>query len=557
MRDDTAPPPVRAHRAYIQALQAALARVEGAPVAHIETHISDLLLTRQTVYKFKKPLRLPFADFSTPQRREHFCREELRLNHRLAPELYFGVVPVSGTVDAPVLGGEGRPIDHAVCMRRFPAEALWSRRLAEGRLLPEHANRLARRLAAFHAQAPIAAPGSGYGAPAAVLGRVQAVLAQLQDGGAEVHDLAAWVAGQGEALAVAFEQRRAAQAIREGHGDLHLANLLLLDDGEVTAFDCLEFDPALRWIDVMDDIAFTTMDLKAHGRDDLAWRLLDVYLQHRGDHAGLEVLRFYEVARALVRALVTRLTPASADAVAHRVDYLDCARRLAFEPAGLLGLAVMCGVSGSGKSWLAGELLEVAPAVRLRSDVERKRLFGLAPLQASRAAGVELYTADATLQTFDRLRDLARQALRCGYAVIVDAAFPGAHAARDVPSPGRRVAGALHRHPLHGRSGVPARTCGEACGRGPRPVGSHARGARPPAAAAGAARRRRGRLDGGRRHHAPGPGPRRGRGARPLARPCGAAAGFAPHARPLRRCGLSVERARGVGAKRTRARRLA
>lgn len=423
MRDDTAQARARAHRAYIQALQAALARVDGAPVEHIETHLSDLLLTRQVVYKFKKPLRLPFADFSTPQRREHFCREELRLNHRLAPELYFGVVPVSGTLDAPVLGGEGRPIDHAVCLRRFPAEALWSRRLAEDHLLPEHVDRLARRLAAFHAAAPSAAPGSGYGAPEAVLGRVQAVLAQLQDGGADVHDLAEWVAKQGTALAVAFEQRRAAQAIREGHGDLHLANLLLLDDGEVTAFDCLEFDPALRWIDVMDDIAFTTMDLKAHGRDDLAWRLLDVYLQQRGDHAGLEVLRFYEVGRALVRALVRRLTPASADAADDGVDYLACARRLAFEPAAPLGLAIMCGVSGSGKSWLAGELLEAAPAVRLRSDVERKRLFGLAPLQASRQAGVDLYTADATQQTFDRLRDLARQALRAGYGVIVDAAF--------------------------------------------------------------------------------------------------------------------------------------
>ncbi|WOB10627.1 AAA family ATPase [Piscinibacter gummiphilus] len=423
MRDDTDAARAKAHRACIQALQAALARADGAPVEHIETHISDLLITRQTVYKFKKPLQLPFADFSTPQRREHFCREELRLNRRLAPELYLGVVPVGGTTAAPVLGGEGRPIDHAVCMRRFPADALWSRRLAEGRLLPEHVDRLARRLAAFHATAPSASPGSGFGAPAAVLGRVQAVLAQLQGAGAEVHDLTGWVATQGAALAVAFEQRRAGQAIREGHGDLHLANLLVLDDGEVTAFDCLEFDPALRWIDVMDDIAFTTMDLKAHGRDDLAWRLLDAYLQQRGDHAGLEVLRFYEVGRALVRALVTRLTPASAGAAVDGVDYLACARRLAFEPTGALGLAIMCGVSGSGKSWLAGELLELAPAVRLRSDVERKRLFGLAPLQASRAAGIDLYTADATLQTFDRLRDLARQALRCGYGVIVDAAF--------------------------------------------------------------------------------------------------------------------------------------
>lgn len=409
---------LHAHAAYIDALAHELKQMTGQSVERIETHISSLLLTPQTVYKFKKPVCLPFADFSTPQQREHCCREELRLNRRLAPQLYLEVLPVTGTPSAPRLGCDGPPIDHAVCMRRFPADALLSKRLEDGRLEPAHIDLLARKIARFHAAAPCAAPSSGFATPDAVMARVQAVLKQLDERGADTGSLKHWVAAQGEALWPVFEQRRATQAIRECHGDLHLSNIVFLGEGEVTAFDGIEFDPALRWIDVMDDLAFATMDLKARGQAALAWRLLDVYLQERGDHAGLQVLRFYEVGRALVRALVGRLAPAPAS-----VDYLACAHRLARDAARNPGLAVMCGLSGSGKSSLAGALLEIAGAVRLRSDVERKRLFGFQPLQRSGDAGFDLYTDRATRDTFDRLRDLARQALLAGYPVIVDAAF--------------------------------------------------------------------------------------------------------------------------------------
>ncbi|HET7794038.1 MAG TPA: phosphotransferase, partial [Rhizobacter sp.] len=254
-----APLDSQAHAAYVSALQRQLEQATGQPVSRIETHISSLLLTPQTVYKLKKPVRLPFVDFSTPQRREHFCREELRLNRRLAPQLYLDVEPVTGTFESPHLGGDGdddgEPIDHAVRMRRFPEDALLSQRLADGRLEPQHIDRLAHQLARFHATAPCAAPNSGFGTPAAVIGRVQAVLKQLGDRSADVRSLQQWVAVQGTALRPAFEQRRATQAIRECHGDLHLSNTVLLDNGEVTAFDCIEFDPALRWIDVMDDLA--------------------------------------------------------------------------------------------------------------------------------------------------------------------------------------------------------------------------------------------------------------------------------------------------------------
>lgn len=411
------------HDAYVRALQLHLQTATGQEVELIETHISSLLLTPRLVYKLKKPVRLPFLDFSTLDLRAHFCREELRLNRRLAPQLYLCVVPVCGSVEAPRIGGGEEPIDHAVCMRRFATGALLSQRLVAGRLASEHIDRLARRLAAFHADTPRAPPGAGFGEPQRVLKAVDSVMRQLQALHCDLGSVVDWVVAQSAVLHDAWCQRHAAGAVRECHGDLHLANTVVLDDGDVTAFDCIEFDPALRWIDVMNDIAFACMDLKAHGRADLAWRLLDVYLQHGGDYGGLRVLRYYEVYRALVRALVRRLQPA-ADAGGLAVDYLDCARRL----AGGWGehgprLAITCGLSGAGKSVLASALLESSGAVRLRSDVERKRLFGLQPLQPSGRLEMDLYTPNATQRTFERLRELARRCLLAGYPVIVDAAF--------------------------------------------------------------------------------------------------------------------------------------
>lgn len=203
-----------------------------------------------------------------------------------------------------------------------------------------------------------------------------------------------------------------------------MANVVLIGN-QLTAFDCIEFDPALRWIDVMNDVAFLTMDLSAHGRRDLAFRFLDVYLQHSGDYAGLAVLRVYEVYRALVRASVAGLRRHSlGEHESGDPDYLTCAEALAIRnPRVAPRLLITHGVSGSGKSTLATELLEIAGAIRIRSDVERKRLFGLAPAQRSDHHGKDIYTPEATGATFERLAACARMALQAGHPVIVDAAF--------------------------------------------------------------------------------------------------------------------------------------
>ena len=425
----------------IDALRAQLQRETGQPVALVETHISWVLLTPTQALKLKKPVRLPFLDFGTPESRRHFCEEELRLNRRFAPSLYIDVAPVCGTPESPHIGGGGMPIDHVVRMRRFGESALLRNLVAADALEPRLLDGFAQRLAGLHGQAPRAAPVSGFGAPDAIVRAAAEVLASLRaqvhegegrkDEGARAASLAEigrWIEDQGHALRMAWIARQQAGAVRECHGDLHLANVVLVD-GALTPFDCIEFDPALRWIDVMSDVAFLAMDLKAHGHGELAFRFLDAWLQHSGDYAGLQVLRFYEVYRALVRAMASGLMPGEPgepgdpDARRKGPDYLACARQLAAPSEAGPRLLITHGFSGSGKSSVAGQLLCAAGAVRVRSDVERKRLFGLAPMERSAAAGLDIYGAEATRRTFERLRACARDALLAGYPAIVDAAF--------------------------------------------------------------------------------------------------------------------------------------
>lgn len=396
----------------------------GEPVTLIETHISWVLLAGDLAWKIKRPVSLGFLDFGTLDRRRFFCEEELRLNRRHAPQLYLDVLPISGTPEAPQPGGDGEPIEVVLRMRRFPPRALLSERLADGRLQAADIEALARRVALLHQQSPRAAPDSGWGGPERIAGDARAVLQRLQQQGAAVGDLQAWLETEVVRLAPRWQGRLADGWVRECHGDLHLRNAVVLEDAQpdgVVAFDGLEFDPALRWIDVQSDLAFMTMDLQAHRRDDLAMRWLDAWLTVTGDVAGMALQRFYAVYRALVRAMVGRLHPEVPPEPAAD-DYLGLARRLALQPDGPR-LLVTHGLSGSGKSWLTQRLLERCGALRLRSDVERKRLHGLAAQERSvgRVPG-GIYGPEATGHTYAALQQGARTLLAAGWPVIVDAA---------------------------------------------------------------------------------------------------------------------------------------
>ena len=409
-----------ATRTLVQALAQQLGAT-GTMVELIETHISWVLLAGETAWKIKKPVRLGFLDFSTLAQRRHYCAEELRLNRRYAPSLYLGVVAITGSPQAPCLDGAGPAIEYALRMVRFAPRALLSERLADGTLLPAHLDALAQRVAALHESADVAAADSAWASPEEVSDEARSVLRRLQEHGVDVGDLQRWLDEQLPRLLPLWQQRRRAGRVRECHGDLHLRNTVVLADG-VTPFDGLEFDPALRWIDVQSDIAFMAMDLMAHGRPALAWRFVNAWLDATGDHAGVPVLGFYLVYRALVRALVGRLSSAAASVGPSADDYLALARRLAFAPP-QPRLLVTHGLSGSGKTHLTQQLLEHSGALRLRSDVERKRLFGLGALQASAAqVPLGIYGPEATLRTYERLLELARVLLGAGYPVIVDAA---------------------------------------------------------------------------------------------------------------------------------------
>ena len=297
-------------RQHVVALRASLEASDGRPVRLIETHISWVLLTDTLAYKLKKPVRLSFLDFTTPAARRHFCDEELRLNRRLAPSLYIDVVDMRESPEGPRIGGAGRVLDVAVRMRRFPDGALWSEMLAAGTLVAHHIDAMAQRLSDFHSDVAVALPGTTFGSAAVhqrttlrLIEGIEARDGEATSRGMDVEwlTLRAWLGEQMQALAQLWEARRRDGRVRECHGDLHLANVLQLG-GEAAAFDGIEFDDELRWIDVLDDMSFLAMDLLAHGQRALAFRFVNAYLEASGDYDGLPALRFYMVCRALVRA---------------------------------------------------------------------------------------------------------------------------------------------------------------------------------------------------------------------------------------------------------------
>lgn len=403
-------------------------------VTLLETHISWVLLTGDWAYKIKKPVNFGFVDFSTPERRRFFCHEELRLNRRLAPRIYRDVVAIGGTPEAPVLGG-GEPFEYAVRMREFRQDARLDLRLQRGEVQPAHIDRIAEILARFHAAIERADPRSPYADPERIHRPVRENFAQIEPlladpaARARLAALREWSEREYAARRGDLAARAAGGYIRECHGDLHLGNIAWVD-GAPAIFDCLEFNPQLRWIDVVSEYAFLDMDLEDRGRADLARRFVDAYLQQTGDYAGLALHRYYRVYRAVVRAKVTALrssqegTDAAARAAALETcrGYLEFAARAAAPTRPFLLLTH--GPSGSGKTTVTQTLLERLGAVRLRSDVERKRLHRLAPLETSGSPpGGGIYTAAADDALYARLEGLAADVLGAGHAVIVDATF--------------------------------------------------------------------------------------------------------------------------------------
>jgi len=399
----------------------------------IETHISWVLLTGEYAYKIKKPVNLGFLDFSTLALRQRACADEVRLNRRLAAETYLGVVAIAGNADAPQVNGQGEAIEYAVKMRQFPLDAVLDRLDERGELGAVQIDQLAARLAQFHlgecARAPADSP---WGEPDAIAQPVaenfQLLASHLNDP-AESQRLAAlhdWSSAEHARLTPLMRERKCNGWIRECHGDLHLGNIAWVNE-QILIFDCIEFSTTLRWIDVISEVAFCFMDLLHRQHRNLAMRFLNAWLEASGDYAGVPLLRYYAVYRALVRAKVATLRAGQvdgSDAGASRAEVLAClqlAENLSQNmPARLW---ITHGLSGSGKTTLTQLLLQDQGMIRLRSDVERKRLVGLDALAHSGGEAGGLYTQEASHRTYAHLARLAEKLLDAGWAVIVDAAF--------------------------------------------------------------------------------------------------------------------------------------
>jgi aminoglycoside phosphotransferase family enzyme/predicted kinase len=401
-------------------------------VTLVQTHISWVLLAGDFAYKIKKPIRLPFLDFSTLERRQACCKDELRLNCRFAPDIYLDVVGLFNTPDDPQWDGSGAPIEYAVRMRRFDEAGRLDHLCQRGDLRPEHLSDLAGTLVDFHARAAVAPAASRFGAPGQVIAPAHENFDELQlllpqaDVQGRLHAMRRWTDDEFARLAPVMQVRKAAGRIRECHGDLHLANLVCID-GRVRMFDCIEFNEDLRWIDVASEIAFTYIDLLDHGQAGLANWFLNEALGRSGDYEAAKVLRFYAVYRALVRAKVAAIRDAQTPAAGHTeaLAYLALAEQLAHPPP--VRLVITHGLSGCGKTVASTQLLQSDPqaaTLRLRSDVERKRLFGLPATQRSGSAtGMGIYAADAHARTYQHLHAQCDMLLRAGWSVVVDAAF--------------------------------------------------------------------------------------------------------------------------------------
>ena len=401
----------------------------------IETHISWVVLTGDYAYKIKKPVNLGFLDFSTLGQRQRYCQQELALNRRLAPQIYLDVVSITGNPDSPSINGDGPAIDYAVKMRQFPQAAQLDRILNEKKLSADHIDQLADSIAAFHESIEVAQTGSNFGEPETVLVPVKENFDQIRpllsdaENLSRLQQLESWSLKQHDKLSPIIKQRKQAGFVRNCHGDMHLANITYIDN-QIVIFDCIEFNDSFRWIDVISEVAFTVMDLAHRGRPDFAAQLLNRYLQTTGDYQGLQLLRFYLVYRVLVRAKVAAIRGHQSGLTNEEQqttlnDYLShikLAEDYAKETTPLFCIAH--GVSGSGKTTLTQPLLEHFGMIRIRSDVERKRLYSLkAEARTGSKTDEGIYSFEASQETYKKLKQLSSLITQAGFSVIIDATF--------------------------------------------------------------------------------------------------------------------------------------
>ncbi|MBN9089028.1 MAG: AAA family ATPase [Reyranella sp.] len=389
-----------------------------APAKRIDTHGAVVFLAGDRAYKLKRAVKFPYMDFSTAERRRTMCEAEVCINRRLAPEIYLGVEPAGDD-------------DWVVVMRRFDEDGLLDRMAERGQLTPALMAALGARIARYHdGLAPIR---DGFGRPDDYRHSVAADIRQMREQGERLDPATSETLAQKMPAALepyidVVARRVEAGAIRRCHGDLHLRNIVLID-GKPVPFDAIEFSERIANIDVLYDLSFALMDLCERKLQPLANRLLNEWIWRIAElpsaphHEALALLPMFLSRRASIRAFV--------DAQAAAVSNGDTSRARDYQKVALSflhplppRLTAIGGLSGSGKTTralqLAPEIGRVPGAVVVRSDVERKRLAGIA-LEDRMPAGS--YTPEASAKVYAAMRERAEQALRAGHSVVLDAVF--------------------------------------------------------------------------------------------------------------------------------------
>ena len=392
----------------------------------IETHVSLVFLAGDRAYKLKRAVKYPYLDFSTPEHRRRACEAEFALNRRTAPTLYLEVRALGRMPDGKIgFVGDGPAIDWLVVMRRFEQSSLFDALAQTGGLSAPLMHQLAGHIADFHAQAERRFDYGGAAALTAIAETNHCCLAAARHVGFApecVDEIRKRSLQRLAAVGGLLERRRAEGRVRRCHGDLHLRNICLLD-GKPTLFDCLEFSDALASIDVLYDLAFLLMDLEHRGLTDFANLIMNRYLDLTDEDDGLPAMPLFLSLRAAIRAHVTATAMDRAahpegrpETAAEARRYLDLAARLLSpRPCRLVAIG---GLSGSGKSTLAAALAPGIGARVLRSDVIRKRLFGVAP---ETRLPTSAYAPKVSHRVYETLREKVAAALASGYSVIIDA----------------------------------------------------------------------------------------------------------------------------------------
>lgn len=406
------------------------------PLRLIQTHVSYVVLTGEYAYKVKKAVDFGFLNYSTLEKRHHFCQEELRLNQRAAAPVYVEVLPIAQRGDGYQLGSESGIVEYTVKMRQFPQSALLSQQFANGKLTEDRLRQLAEAIARFHQSAETNDYIRSFGQPEQIRQAIDENYDQTVGfiGGPQTQqqfdETRAYTDDFFTTQQAVLQQRMEQDKIRACHGDLHLNNICDWQD-QLLLFDCIEFNEPFRFVDVMFDIAYIIMDLTVQGRKDLAAAFLSHYVEQTGDWKGLQVLPLYVSRQSYVRGKVTSFLlndPSVSEqekqkAAATAAPYYTLAWSYVQPQQGRL--LVMSGLSGSGKSTVARQLSRDLGAIHLRSDAVRKHLGGI---PVNQRGDDSLYTPAMSHKTYDRLTELGVLLASQGYTVVLDAKFDRAAA---------------------------------------------------------------------------------------------------------------------------------